>query len=303
MTYKVSISSGNDTVIFQASSPVSEARSATYDGFSLIHLPTDLWTYKNTSARHFGVTGKLVSRNADEAAANSRYVDLIRSWVLPDFGSSGATPPIVSLSAYYNTNITNVPCLIRSYSITFPDDVDWIFEGSTLNSGSGNNKTVGSSAMPVVCIIQVDLEEIYSAQQITAKAWKINLSKGGSFVPGSALNDVTGAGGGQWIAQQPMAGTPSMVNLTNSPDFSGIMANIVPPLQSPLLTPSPGNGNLSSTFGVASSGLILQSTKSSATSGYDLNSVSALTVQSLSPPPVPVVPSQTLIVNRPISPQ
>jgi hypothetical protein len=154
-------------VVFEASSQISEGRSVNYQQNDITHMPTDIWSYRNTAARHFEITGKLVSRTPSEAMANAYYVDVIRSWALPDFGNSGATPPILSLSAFYNKNINKVPCVLKSYGITYPDDVDWIYintDGSQLND-----------PMPVICIIQVSLDEAYSPSQITNMDWQMTM--------------------------------------------------------------------------------------------------------------------------------
>ena len=237
--YKVSLTDGCSTVIFEASSPITEGRTANYDGFNIVHLPTDMWSYRNTSARHFGISGKLVSRNASEAAANSYYVDIIRSWILPDFGGSGATPPVLFLSAYNNTNINKVQCILRSYNIMFPDDVDWIFDGSTVNKPKGSQ----SSAMPVICNIQLDLEESYSPTQITNKKWRINQSTGGSFVIGGSAKDNTPGGGGQQQTVTPDAGV-----CANNPKFGGIAADSSSDLSSGIT-----NGDMTGIFGLKDS--------------------------------------------------
>src|SRR5574343_353051 len=125
MTYEVKISSSGGTVIYEASSPIHESRNANYEGYNIVHLPTDIWAYRNTTGRRFTVPGKLVSRTPKEADTNAKYVNLIRSWLLPDFGGSGATPPLVYLSGYNNSNLNRVQCVVKSYSISWPDDVDW----------------------------------------------------------------------------------------------------------------------------------------------------------------------------------
>ena len=261
-TYKVSISVGSAQVIFQASSPIAESRTANYQGHGILHLPTDIFAYQNTSGRHFSVTGKLVSRNADEAAANALNVDLIRSWILPDFGKSGATPPIVKLSGFNNNNINNVQCIIKSYSITYPDDVDWIF----------NNTDV---PMPVICSLSVELEEAYTPQQIVKGKWNIKKSKGGSFVEGNLFDDNTSAGGGN----HSVFTTPSIIDLSNSSNFTGIATNDISGFKA-TNQPTPfGNGNLSSTYGVYSSPLISQpqNTTSPFKDGYNPDNVDQLT--------------------------
>lgn len=167
MLHKVTISSPNGFVRFEASSPVSESRVANYEGYNIVHLPTSLWAYRNTNGRHFSISGKLVSRTASEADANAGYLSTVRSWLLPGFGTTGSTPPIVNLTAYSNKNINQVPCVVISYSWTFPDDVDYIFSAT--------------EPMPVIGMLSIELEEAYSADQITAGDWNILPGEGGEF--------------------------------------------------------------------------------------------------------------------------
>jgi hypothetical protein len=174
MSYKVRITGPGGKVTFEASAPLAESRQANYDGYNIIHLPTSLVAYRNTDGRRFSIAGKLVSRTPDEAAQNILHLDLIRSWILPDFGSTGATPPILRIFGYNNFNLDNRQVVLRSYSWNFPEDVDYIWEGG--------------EAMPVIGILQVDLEEVYSAEQVTAGAWKIDVGGGGSFAGGSSGN-------------------------------------------------------------------------------------------------------------------
>jgi len=158
-TYKVAIQGPTGTVIFESSVPLSEERTATYQGFDITHLPTEIPAYKNTSSRKFSITGKFVSRNTAEATANSGYLDMIRSWLLPDYGNSGATPPILHLYGYKNNHITGVQCILKNYSFIFPDDVDYIY--------------TGSNPMPVIGMVTLSLDEVFSPEQITEGAWKI----------------------------------------------------------------------------------------------------------------------------------
>lgn len=181
MSFKVSIQGPDGKVTFQASAPVSETRNASYDPYNIIHLPTSINAYRSTSSRKLSIQGKLVSRNANEGGANAKYLNLVRGWLLPDFGGTGATPPIVFLSAYENDNITNLPCIIISYTWNFPDDVDYI------NS---------VPAMPVIGMLNIELEEIYSPEQVTAGVWKIKQTASGSFAndpsPGDSLKPSIG---------------------------------------------------------------------------------------------------------------
>lgn len=169
-SFKVRLSGPQGDLIFEASSPVSESRQASYGGFDIVHLPTSIHTYKNTTSRKFSITGKLVSRTASEANANARNLDLARAWMLPDFGDTGATPPILKLYAYGNKNINGLKVVMLSYDWMFPEDTDYIHSGE--------------QPMPVIGHLTINCEEIYSAAEITAGAWKLSIAKGGRFEPG-----------------------------------------------------------------------------------------------------------------------
>jgi hypothetical protein len=197
MPYKVMIVGGGGLVRFEASAPVSESRVANYEGYNIVHLPTSLWAYRNTNGRHFSITGKLVSRTPGEADANAGYLTTVRSWLLPDFGNSGAPPPIVFLSAYSNDQINNVPCVVLSYNWNFPDDVDYIYGAA--------------EPMPVIGMITIELEEAYSAEQITGGDWRISPQSGGGFSYGG----VSGSGS---------SGGPGAIETSPSygPGFKGI---------------------------------------------------------------------------------
>ena len=158
------------TIVFEASPSVGENRAASYTGYGLLHMPAEIIAYQTTGSRHFNVTGPLVSRNVDEARANSGYVDLARSWVLPNFGEGsgapgkeGSTPPILKLWAYNNANINGLQVVLRSYSFGFPNDVDYIHEGVY--------------PFPTLATLTLDLAEVYSGEQLTNGAWAIKISQ------------------------------------------------------------------------------------------------------------------------------
>ena len=90
---------------------------------------------------------------------NIKNLDLARAWVLPDFGGTGATPPILKIYGYNNYNLNGRQVILRSYAWNFPEDVDYIWEGD--------------EAMPVIGVLQLDFDEVYSAEQITSMEWQI----------------------------------------------------------------------------------------------------------------------------------
>jgi hypothetical protein len=194
----------DEIIIFEASSQLSESRSSQYDGFNIVHLPTDIYAYRNTSGRKFSLAGKLVSRTHDEARVNAHKLNNIRQWIMPDFGNSGATPPICYLTAYKNLNIKNLSVIVRSYSWAFPEDIDYIFSGGDFES------------MPVIGQLTMELDEIYSPKEITDKVWKIDNSvlPFDLRLPSSGESSYQLGGGG--IALFSPSSTPS--DITSTPE-------------------------------------------------------------------------------------
>ena len=207
-TFKVQLSCDNESVIFEASIPIGESGAVNYSTYEIVHLPTDIWAYRNTSARRFSLNGHFVSRTPEEADLNARYIDLIRSWRHPDFGGTGAVPPILRLSGYHNNNINEQPVLLTSYSVTYADDVDWIFQGTV--------------PMPIICGIQFEFVEAYSPEEITAKAWKTKINNAtGMFSYGAAatVSEAGAVGLGDSIT-----GGLNIPNIASSGSFPGLAA-------------------------------------------------------------------------------
>jgi hypothetical protein len=201
--YKIRLSGPGGDVVFEASAPLSESRQAGYEGYGIIHLPTALVSYKQTSSRTFAITGKLISRTTDEATQNARNLDLIRRWILPDFGGTGATPPILTIYGYRNDNIDGRRVVLRQYGWNFPEEVDYIF--------------TGEQPMPIIGQLDVTVEEVYSAAEVTAGAWRLSLGGEGEFSKSqnesSSSFELTGNGYGR---TDPLrTSLPSASNITS----------------------------------------------------------------------------------------
>lgn len=249
-------------VVFEASPIVGEQRGSSWDGYNITHLPTGILSYKNTGSRKFDVQAKLISRTPEEADMHAYYLNLIRSWILPDFGGTGAVPPICRFSVYNNENISRLPVILESYSWTFPDDVDYIHTSTT--------------PMPVIGTISITLQEIWSPEEITNQEWKMYFNAPiGSISPAVQFlgtpsvatlgTDFVGVmnrlGGGMRAPNgSPMSATPpfnpnaSTMGIMNSPQISvmpqspfslgtppgGLSGVPVPPLATPTISPRDG---------------------------------------------------------------
>jgi len=127
-----------ERVVFEASPTLGESRSVEYVDQGLPG-PVGIVVYRVTQNRRFSLSVKIVSRTVAEAQENYKYVNLLRSWLVPqesnvgedvseDSGDKSAfrgRPPILRLSGYRN-QFHNIPVVISELSITYPEDVDYI---------------------------------------------------------------------------------------------------------------------------------------------------------------------------------
>lgn len=224
--FKVKLVCGDKQVVFAVTpSSLSESRSANYDQWNLVHLPTDLYAYRNTTSRNWEIQVPLVSRDVKEAAANSKLLNTVRFWLLPDFAGSGAPPPILRFSAYGDPNINNVTCILRNYSWNYPTDVDYIFPTNVQDPELKHK-------MPVIGTLSLSLIEIYSASEIQSRKWKIKITEGEKDDGNGPLGK-TPLGGGSNPLKDSL---PLLPDIPGTPDVTGDLTNFLKETTVPFIT-------------------------------------------------------------------
>ena len=84
--------SSQERVIFNVTPEFSESRTVNYSTIDPVHMPGQIYVYKNTSARTYSISAaKLISRTQEEAEINLNYLWLLRSWQMPRFGVKSST--------------------------------------------------------------------------------------------------------------------------------------------------------------------------------------------------------------------
>ncbi len=186
-----------EQVVFDATPEFSESRTVNYKSIDPIHAPGGIYMYANTQARTFSIQGKLISRSVYEATKNLAYMQYLRTWTMPVFGSIGANPApgegilgappaLLLLTAYAKSrpgtqavqttvpdsyrnpvpaignNIYQVPVIITQLDIPYPSDVDYI-------------PTVNAIPVPTIVTGSIGLVEAHSPnayQNFTLQAFK-----------------------------------------------------------------------------------------------------------------------------------
>lgn len=153
-----------EAVIFSASPRIGESRQAQYSEVNITHHPGAILKYDKTGSRTWSVSGKFVSRTREEATMNQYYLNTIRSWLMPYYGTGteiynpemlGAPPPILEFSGYGANNISTIPVVLEGYNTSWPNDVDYL-------------PTYDGDPFPVILEIDINLKESYSPAEYSA---------------------------------------------------------------------------------------------------------------------------------------
>jgi hypothetical protein len=153
--FKVVISDGGyDMVLDVSPDTFSESRSANWSPYDIVHTPVQVLGYSGTTSRTISITAKLVSRTDKEAKINKNRLQVIRHWVVNDFGigNTGAPPPSLRIRAFRNT-FPETQGYMTTYSVDYPSDVDWI-------------ETSDGDPFPVIVSVSMSFIETYSPAQL-----------------------------------------------------------------------------------------------------------------------------------------
>jgi len=162
---------GETIIRFLDQPTLTESRAARYQPESLLHAPESFHAYEGTDQREFSIDGRFFCRNEAEIETNNTILHVVRSLVMPDYNTTGAPPTPVKLYAYGRKNIYALPCLVKSYTMNYPNDVDYVV----------SSQTQGKVTMPVVFSLSLTLTEQHSIAQLR----KFNLD---DFRAGAMVN-------------------------------------------------------------------------------------------------------------------
>jgi hypothetical protein len=118
-------------VQFPLTPTIQMSHSANYGTYDVTGSIYQQNYYINTPNPPMSVTALFPANTDEEARYAGAALHFFKSCTKSDFGSqagarAGTPPPILKFSAYGSIHAQNVPCVIRSFTYTLPEDTDYV---------------------------------------------------------------------------------------------------------------------------------------------------------------------------------
>lgn len=129
-------------VLFPYIPKVSLSYAANYASIDPTHSNYRLFAYTNSSVSDISVIGEFTAQNVLEANYVRAVMHFFRSATKMFYGEKeprrGIPPPLLYLSGFGDYNFDNHPMVLNSFSLSYPDDVDYILSGSNVSIIDGS---------------------------------------------------------------------------------------------------------------------------------------------------------------------
>lgn len=163
-------------VVFPYTPTITVSHKANYEVENLIHSTYSTPYFTHSSVDTINVQGRFTAQNEKEAQHIRDMIQFFRTATKMFYGAStpkGAPPPVVQFSGYGNLfgddgGETGIPVVVRDFSYTLPNDVNYI--------------SSGSSQIPTDLSITVDLLPVYSRNFIESFDIKSYAKGGGMWI-------------------------------------------------------------------------------------------------------------------------
>lgn len=147
-------------LLFPYTPVITVSHRANYETEGLIHSNYSTPYYTNSTVDSINVSGRFTAQTEEEGIYILAAMQFLRAMTKMFYGASsdrGTPPPVLFLDAYGNHMFDHVPVVVRDFSYSLPNDVNYI----TVKIGNYTNK------VPVDITLTVDLVPTYSRNKIS----------------------------------------------------------------------------------------------------------------------------------------
>ena len=158
--------------------------TANYQQIDTVHTNYPFYAYKNSQPDEITITGRFTVQNQFDGKYWLASMHFLRTITKMYFGQGpnlGNPPPICTLNGYGDFVFNEVSCIVKSFSISLPNDVDYIAVslGTSVRREGGSNL----SYIPTASDITVVVQPVYSRDKI--KSFNLDAFAKGQLIVGS----------------------------------------------------------------------------------------------------------------------
>lgn len=138
-----------------------------YQTMQMVHSIQDFHMYSKTAAVPLSVDGTFTVQNQKEGQYALACIHFLRTMAKMNFGENdplaGTPPPILLFNAYGPFVFKDLPVIVKSFTVNFPDEVDYVLVGAT-----------GSTTTTTLELAQVDIQPSLGDPDLQAAQQRIN---------------------------------------------------------------------------------------------------------------------------------
>lgn len=157
-----------ERMIFPFTPSVIFSHSASYSSMQPVHTNYPFYNYQNSAVDAITVSGDFFIETNDDAEYWVAAVTFLRTLTKMFYGDNGADtgnpPPIVKFNGYGEYVFKNVPCVVTSFNVDLPQDVDYI--KTNIGSEAGSPDGSPGTWVPAQSLMAVTLQPIYSRTHV-----------------------------------------------------------------------------------------------------------------------------------------
>lgn len=149
-------------VLFPYTPQITVNHAATYNAENLTHSNYAYQFYQSSTVEEISITGTFASKNAIDANYVVAAQHFFRTVTKMFYGQdewAGVPPPVLRLDGHGDLQFSSVPIVITSFSVNYPDDVDYI---------TTNNQRF-ETRVPVIQQFNINCRPIYSRKSISGE--------------------------------------------------------------------------------------------------------------------------------------
>jgi len=147
---------------------ITYSQDITYTGIDLVHTNQEMYAYTRTNAVKLTIDGAFSVQNQTEGVYAMACIHFLQTVSKMNFGqqdvSAGTPPPILLFDAYGDFMFNQLPVIVTNFSVSLPNDVDYVPINLAYLSTDNNNGSTNISTATNVAALATGYNYLSQAQ-------------------------------------------------------------------------------------------------------------------------------------------